>query len=67
MTDLELNMDDYDPMQRLVIQMMIDSGAQAEEERVVGELAEMWAEAFDEDNTTLMSAIDELRERLGYA
>jgi hypothetical protein len=64
---IEVNLDDYGPMEQLVIKMMVTTGIQEEEDRVIGVLTDLWQSYAEKDDTKAMFIIEEIQEGLGYA
>lgn len=64
---LEINLNDYEPIQRMVIEMMINTGVKEEEDRVIAVLSDLWESYEKENNVKAMFIIEEIQEGLGYA
>jgi hypothetical protein len=66
-TPIQVNLDDYEPIQQLVIKMMINTGIQEEEDRVIGVLTNLWQSYSEAGDVKAMFIIEEIQEGLGYA
>jgi hypothetical protein len=66
-TPIQVNLDDYEPIQQLVIKMMINTGIQEEEDRVIGVLTNLWQAYSEAGDVKAMFIIEEIQEGLGYA
>lgn len=63
---LQINLDDYEPIQRMVLELLINTGAQEEEDRVIEVLTHMWHEYSQNGDVKAMFILEEIQEGLGY-